>query len=173
MIRIAQRDHVVVAAVSARHHQREIVRFRTGVDEIADLEIARHFRGELLGIFGDVRMQINRRGMLQRFVLPVRRFDHVRMTMPDAHRHDSRKRIEVTPPGFVEEILHPALDEHDWLFVVEKNSRIEELLAQSQDFIGGRAVVRLRLIIKRWQFWRFHVRRHFVGRFCETPPLSV
>ena len=61
-----------------------------------------------------------------------------------------------TRPGFVEEILHPALDEHDRLLVVEENSRIQELLAKPQDFVGGGAGILLRLIIKRWQVWRFH-----------------
>ena len=63
---------------------------------------------------------------------------------------------EETPPGFVEEILHLALDEHRRFFVVEENSGIQELFAKPKDFVGGRAGVRLRLIIKRRQVWRFH-----------------
>ena len=67
VIGVAQRDHVVVAGVSPRHEQREIVRLRAGVDEVANLQIARHFRRELLGDTRDVRVQINRRRVLEQF----------------------------------------------------------------------------------------------------------
>ena len=40
-------------------------------------------------------MQIDRGGMLQRFVLSARDIDHVRMAMPDADRHDATKAVEV------------------------------------------------------------------------------
>ena len=120
MVSVAQRNHLVVAGVSARHQQREIVRFRTGVHEVANLQVTRHFRRELLRILGDVRMQINRRGMLERFVLLARRLDHVRMTMPDAHRHDSAERIEISAAMLVPQILHLPFHEHDRFFVVEK-----------------------------------------------------
>ena len=128
VIGVAQRDHVVVAGVSARHEQREIVRLRAGVDEVANLQFARHFRRELLRVLGDVRMQINRGRMLQDFVLLLRRRDHVRMTMADADRHDAAERIEITPPVFVPDILHLALHEHERSFVVEENAGIQELL---------------------------------------------
>ena len=68
VVRIAQRDHVVVAGVSARHEQGEIIRFRTGIYEITNFQVARHFRRQLLCILSNVRMQINRGGMLENFV---------------------------------------------------------------------------------------------------------
>ena len=70
VITIAQGDDIEIAGVGARHQQREIVRLGAGIDEVTNLQVARHFGGQLLGVFGDVRVQINRGGMLQRFVLP-------------------------------------------------------------------------------------------------------
>ena len=126
VISVAQRDDVVVAGVGARHEQGEIVGFRAGVDEIADLEIARHFRRELLSELGDVRVQVNGGGMLQHFVLLVRGGDHVRMAMADADRHDAAEAIEVALAGVVPDILHLALHDHDRLLVIEKNTGVQE-----------------------------------------------
>ena len=75
-------DGAVVAGVRARHEQRQIGRLRSRVDEVTDLEFARQFRGELLRIGADIRVQIERRRMLERCVLLVRSRDHVRMAMP-------------------------------------------------------------------------------------------
>ena len=95
--------------------------------------------------------------MLERFVLLARRLDHVRMTMPDAHRHDSAQRIEISAALFVPEVLHLSFHEHDRLFVVEKNSRVQEFLAQAQDFIGRWAVVFLWLMVEWRKLGKFHV----------------
>src|ERR1700731_2937643 len=95
--------------------------------------------------------------MLQRLVLLTHHIDNVGMTMPNAHGHDSAERIEISAAVLVPEVLHFPFHEHDRLFVVEKNSRIQELLAQTQDFIGQRPVVFLRLVIKRRKLWKFHV----------------
>jgi hypothetical protein len=40
-----------------------------------------------------------------------------------------------------------AFDEHNWLLVIEENSWVEELFAQSQDLIGRRALVLGRFVI--------------------------
>ena len=138
VVGIAQRDHVVIAGVSARHQQREIVGFGAGVDEVADFQIARHFRGELLGVFGDVRVQINRGGMLQHFVLLVGSVDHVRMAMTDADGDDAAETVEITPAIFIPDILPLAFHDHDRLFVIEEDAGIQELLAQLQHFVGAK-----------------------------------
>ncbi len=157
MIRVAQRDYVVVAGVSARHQQREIVRFRAGVHEVTDLEIARHFRGQLLRVLSDVRMQINRGRMLQRLVLLSHNIDNVRVTMSHVDSHDSAERVEISAAVLVPQVLHFSFHEHHRLFVVEKNSRIQELFAQMQDFISRRAAVFLRFVIKWRKLGKFHV----------------
>ena len=60
MIRVAQRNDVVIAGVSARHQQREIVRFRAGIHEVTNFQVARHFRRQLLRVLSNVRLQVNR-----------------------------------------------------------------------------------------------------------------
>ena len=157
VIAVAQRDHVVIAGVGPRHEQGEIVRFRTGINEITYFEIVRHFRRQLARVFGNIGMQINRSRMLQSFVLLPRNIDNVGMTMTDAHRHDAAERVEITPAALVPDILHFSLHQHERLFVVEKNSRIQELLTQTQDFIGGRPVVFLQLVIKGRKLGSFHI----------------
>src|ERR1700730_961416 len=101
-------------------------------------------------------MQINRRRMLQRFVLLPRRFDHVGMTMADADRYDSAERIEISLSRFVPQILHPPFHRHDRLFVVEKDARVEELLAETEHFISRRAAVFFWLMVERRQVGKFH-----------------
>ena len=77
--------------------------------------------------------------------------------MSDADRDDAAERIEITPAGFVPDVLHFPFHEHERLLVVEKNSRVQEFLAQAQDFVGGWPGVGLRLMIEGWQFRCLHV----------------
>ena len=72
--------------------------------------------------------------------------DNFGMTMADADRDDSAERVEITLAGLVPDVLHLPLHEHDRLLVVEKNSRIQEFLAQTQHFVGGWAGIFLWLI---------------------------
>src|ERR1700682_1752490 len=102
-------------------------------------------------------MQINRGGMLQRLILFPRHIDNVRMTMPNAHRHDSAERIEISASMLIPEVLHFSLHEHDRFFVVEKNSRIQELFTQTQNFVGGRAAIFLWFVVEGREFRKFHV----------------
>ena len=66
------------------------------------------------------------------------------------------KRIEIAPAGFVPDILHLSLHDHERLLVVEKDPGVEELLAQAQHLVGGRAGVGLRLVVEGWKFGCFH-----------------
>ena len=50
VITIAQGDDVEIAGVGAGHEQGQIGGLGAGVDEVANLEIARHFGGELFGV---------------------------------------------------------------------------------------------------------------------------
>src|SRR5207244_13332403 len=94
--------------------------------------------------------------MLQRLVLLPYNIDNVGMTMSHAYGHDSAEHIEISAAVLVPEVLHFSFYQHDLFFVVEKNSRIQELLAQLQDFVGRRPVVFLRLVIKRRKLGKFH-----------------
>src|SRR5438067_12041299 len=89
VVPISQSNDIVVSRVNTRHEQRQIVCFRARVYEVADFQISGHLRRKFFRVERDVWMQINRRGMLQRFILLVCGTDHVRVTMPDADRHDS------------------------------------------------------------------------------------
>ena len=147
VIGVAQRDDIVIAGVGAGHQQRQIVGLGTRIDEIADLELARHLRGQLLRILGDVGVQVDRGRVLEGFILAARGFDDVRVAMPDADRHDAAQAIQVAPAGFVPHILHGAFDQHDRLFVIQKNAGVEELFAQGQHLLGRGAGVAFWLVI--------------------------
>ena len=156
VVGIAQRDHIVVARVNARHKQRQIVRFRTGIDEITNFQITWHLGRKFARVFGNVRVQINRRRMLQRFVLFLRNIDDVGVTMTDAHGHDSPESIEISAAMLVPDVLHFPFHQHDRLFVIEKNSRIEKFPAQAQHFISRWAAVFFRLMIEWRELECFH-----------------
>src|SRR5436305_10125290 len=103
-------------------------------------------------------MQVSRFRVLQRLILLSHNTINLGITMPGAHGHDSAERVEISAAVLVPEILHFPLHEHDWVFVVEKNSRIQELLAQTQDFIGRRAGIFARLMLEAWKNRRrFHL----------------
>src|SRR5436309_2701754 len=102
-------------------------------------------------------MQINGGRMLERLVLLSHNIDNSRVTMSHADGDDSAKRVEISAAVLVPEILHFPFHQHDRLFVVEKNSWIQELFAQMQDFISRRAAVFLRFVIEWRKLGTFHV----------------
>ena len=61
------------------------------------------------------------------------------MAMAHADRHDAAEAVEIALARFVPDVLHLALDEHERLLVVEKDAGVQELFAQRQHFVGGRA----------------------------------
>ena len=150
MVGVAEGDEIVVPGVGAGHQDGEIVRLRAGVYEITDFEFAGHLRGELLGIQRDLRVQIDRGGVVDRLVLPVRGLHHFRVAVPDADGDDAAEAVEIAAAGFVEEILRLAFDDGDRLLVVMENRRIHELVAEREDFLRRRSVVGLRGVIE----WR-------------------
>ena len=83
--------------------------------------------------------------MLERFILPSRGLDDMRMAMSNADRDDAAESIEIALARLVPDILHPPLDEHQWLLVVEKNSGIEKLLPKREDLVSGGTRVRVGL----------------------------
>ncbi len=128
MVGVAQGDDVVVARVGARHEEGEVVGLGTGVHEIADLQVAGHLRGEGGGVFGDLRLEVDRGRVLERGGLIVRGGDDLRMTMADADGDNAAEAVEVALAGLVPDILHAALHEHDRFFVVEKDAGIQNSL---------------------------------------------
>ena len=59
-------------------------------------EVAGQARGELLGIFCDLVVEVDGGGMLQAVVLRVDRGHYPRVAVPHAHRHDARERLRDT-----------------------------------------------------------------------------
>ena len=64
--------------------------------------------------------------------------------------------IKVALARIIPDVLHRAFDEHDGIFIIEKNSRIHELLAQRENFRGTRTGVLFGLMIARRQWDVFH-----------------
>ena len=102
--------------------------------------------------------------MLQYLVLPIGSIDNVRMTVANTNGHDPAERIQIPFTALVPNVLHLPFHQHERLFVVEKNSWIQKLLTQTQDFIGRWAVVFFWLIFKRWKLGQFHVGTHIVRK---------
>ena len=95
VVRVAQRDDVVVARVRAREHQRHVVRLGAAVDEVDDLEVARHARRELLGVERDLGVQVDRRRVLQPARLRLDGGDDVGVAVADADGDDAGKGLGV------------------------------------------------------------------------------
>src|SRR6516164_10477099 len=127
MVAVAKRDDVVIAAESSRHQDRKIVGLGAGIDEVADFEIAWHFCGELARVFGNIRMQLDGRGVLECLALEIGRSHNIWMTMADADCGNTRDAIQITPAFFVENILTFALNDRQRLLVVMKRRWVEEL----------------------------------------------
>src|ERR1043166_5200765 len=85
------------------------------------------------------------------------------MAMPDAQRDDAAQRIEITPPFFVEDVLALPLDQHDRIFVIQKQRRIQKFLAQLQHLVRGRTGIRLRLMREMRQGRCFHFYKVVIG----------
>ena len=166
VVGVAQGDDVVVAGVSTRHHQGQIVGFGAGIHEVAGFEVARHFRGQLRGVFGHVRVKIDGGGMLILFALPVAGRDDVRVAMSDADCDDAAESVEVALPFLVPHVLHPALHDHERFFVVEENAGVHELLAQGKHFVGRWSGIRSRLVIARGE-------RGFLHRFGKRGRIKL
>ena len=156
MIGITQRDRVVVARVQPGHQQREIVGLGTGVEEVTNLQVAGHFRGEFLRKLSNPRLEINGGRMLDGFVLLLGRREHVRMAMTDADRHDTAEAVEITLSRFVPHVLHLPLHDHEGFLVVEEEPGIEVLLPEGENLFGGRTGIRHRLVGRGRKRDRFH-----------------
>jgi hypothetical protein len=111
VISVAQRHHVGVARVQPRHRDREVIGFAAIVDEVRDVQTLRHLRSELLRQQRKVRVQIDRRRVLERLDLLLDRGDDLRVTVTARDGNDPRKHIQVPPTGFVVEVLHVTLDD--------------------------------------------------------------
>ncbi len=85
-----------------------------------------------------------------------RGFYDMRMAMSDADCDDAAKSIKIALARLVPDILHPPLDKHQGLLVVEKNSGIEKFLPKREDLVGGGTRVRSGFKRKRGQGYFFH-----------------
>ena len=168
MVAVAQGNHVGVTGVKTRHHHGEVVGFGTGVDEVGDLQITGHLRGQLFSELDDVRVQINGGGMLQGFVLLVGCGDDVRMAVADRDRHDAAEGVEIATAVFVEHVLAFAFDDGHRLLVVDENAGVEHLFAAAQEFISARASIFLWSVVKRRQSGCLHKFSYFKFQISKT-----
>jgi hypothetical protein len=97
-----------------------------------------------------------RRRVLKQRVLQVRRSDHMRMTMPHAHRHDPSERIHLAASLFIEKILPLPLHDRSRSLVVSEYLQAQEFLPKCQHLLGARSGVRLRLVGEGRELWRVH-----------------
>src|SRR5258708_5397958 len=82
----------------------------------------------------------------------------MRVAMPYADSHDAPKAVKIAFAGVIPNILAVALDEHNGLFVIQEDARVEELLAHRQHFIGGRSGVRFGCMATGREGWQlFHL----------------
>jgi len=61
------------------------------------------------------------------------------MAMADRDSYDAGEGIEVSFASFVKEVLHFAVDDHDWGFEVVEDGWVEVGLAEGEDLCLGRA----------------------------------
>src|SRR6516225_11952910 len=80
--------------------------------------------------------------MLERFILFLRSGNNVGMAMSYANRDNSAEAIEVSFACIIPDVLEFSFHQHQRLFVIEEDSRVEELLAQGEDLISRSAFVR-------------------------------
>ena len=148
VIGVAKRQDVEIARVQPGHEHREIVGLAAGVGEITDAEtrVLRKRRDEFLSELGNIGVQVDRRGVLQAFILLTNSFDDLRMAVAHRHRDDSRDAIEVSPSRLIKEPLHVAFDDHDRLGVVRHKGGREKLASHVENGFTARTVIRTRLM---------------------------
>jgi len=79
-------------------------------------------------VFGNIRVPIDGRGVLECLALEIACSHNIWMTMADADCGNTRDAIQITPAFFVENILTFALNNHHRFLVVKKQRRVQELL---------------------------------------------
>ncbi len=151
VVGVAEGDHVGVAGVEPRHRDGEIVRLAPRIHEVGDVEPRRHLRRQLLRQHREVRMQVDRRGMLERGHLLGDALHDRRMAVPHRHRDDAGEQVEVPVAGLVVEVLHVSLDDEQRLPVQGEDRRVGELLPHGKHFGTRRSEVRTRHVIHRRQ----------------------
>src|SRR5436190_23209782 len=80
----------------------------------------------------------------------------MRVAMPDANCDDSSQTVQIAFAAFTPHVLHIALDEHDGLFVIEKNAWIQKFLPHCQDLVRCWSFVRFGLVLTTWHFRFIH-----------------
>ena len=146
VVRVAHGDHVEVARMEPCHRDGEIIRLGAAVHEVGDVEPLGHFRRELLGEQREVRVQVDRRRVLQRVGLLLDARGDLRVAVAAAHRHDAAEHVEVAAARLVEEPLHVALDDHERFTIEREDRRVRVLLAHRGDFGARGTVVAARLV---------------------------
>ncbi len=145
VVGVAEGDHVKVAGVSAGHEGGEVVGFAAGVDEIDDGEVAgfRESPDKFFSEFGDGGMEVDGGGVLEGPILLFDGGNDLRVAMADADSDDASEAVEIAFAGFIVEVLHMPLDEHDGIFVEGKKGRGEVLLPGFEYFLPAGAGIGL------------------------------
>jgi hypothetical protein len=133
VVGVAQGDDVVVAGGDACHEDGEVVGLGAGIDEINAGERLREGGGEFFRVFDDERVDVAGGAVLDEFVLLGDGGVHLGVAMADAHGANAAEAIEVAASGFVPDILHFALNEHEGLFVEREDGLVEDLLAAGEE----------------------------------------
>ena len=156
VVAVTEGDDVEVARVGAGHEEGEVVGFRARVNEVTDLQVSGEFSGEFGGVESDFRVEINGGGVLEFGALLRERGEDFGMAMADADGDDSAEGVEVAPSGWVEEVLHPALNDRERFWIVVEDGGVEMGLAQGVQFGRGRPGVGFGDEVERGQLGRVH-----------------
>jgi len=149
VIRIPQRQNIVVACVQPRHGNRQIIRLAAAVDEVGHLQPIRHLPRQLFGQLTHQRVQIDRSGVLQTLELCLGARDHPGMTMTAGDSDDPRQQIQIAPSGFVKDILHVPLHQHQRVLIISEDSRVAVLLPRLDHLLLGWTIINPRNMITR------------------------
>src|SRR6476469_9467959 len=76
------------------------------------------------------------------------------MAVAAGNRNDAGKQIEVAPSGFVEEVLHLAFDDHQWIAIQREYRGVHVLPSEGQHGFARRPGVWLGRIVEGRHWYR-------------------
>jgi hypothetical protein len=113
------------------HH----VGFGAAAGEEDAVDVIGHLVRELLGIKSHLIMQINRRAVKKFVHLLVELRVDTWMAVSEAAGGDASEHVKISLTRMIVQVLHAALDDHDWLFVEGKGRRANILLPHLKNIL--------------------------------------